>query len=319
MEPPPSQTGHVFHPDFRLLTNLCNMDTTLGVQSSQILALEGVIDNITARANQSRTRSAGAARSQNQFPQPRLPTDLSAARPPGLTGLRKDREFHWSLEFPVIVADLWLILPTPTRALELYGLCLLIARRETTLKPPRCSKYSAMLRSNSLARATSRSTWTHFISHVQINAAQYSSNASEAFDNLYVLFVPNSPTSVYYHKHILPGARTLVQAFSLMYSRFSSSQCQDRMEQVALLTVQEQAWCYSADCLIDMCKTAGLLQVQLGPAYQNDQHLRDAEAVIDEPLSAYLGLSQTQNSVSVQEACTRAIKVQDDQMRLKAI
>ncbi len=36
--------------------------------------------------------------------------------------------------------------------------------------------------------------------------------AQEAFDNLYVLFVPNSPAGIYFHKYVLPWVKTIEES-----------------------------------------------------------------------------------------------------------
>ncbi len=96
-----------------------------------------------------------------------------------------------------------------------------------------------------------------------------------------------------------------------MYSRFNSSERQDRLikkwNELHFSKFKQKPGATLQIDLIDMCQTAELLQIQLGKAYQDDQHLGDAirKAAIEEPVAAYLDISQTHNCVSVQEdICT---------------
>ncbi len=206
----------------------------------------------------------------------------------------------------MIVAGMWLVLPMPTKALELYGRWLLIATRNHSQAASLLKVFSHASQQFAATGDIEENLAVFHHSYAE-KCMTFGLTAQEAFGNLYVLFVPNRAASVYYHKHVLPAARTLEQAFSLMYSRFSSSERQDRLirqwNNLHFSKSKNKPGATLQTALVEVCPRAELLHIQLGQAYQDDQHLRDAirKEVIDEPFAAYLVISQTQNSVSIQE------------------
>ncbi len=102
----------------------------------------------------------------------------------------------------------------------------------------------------------------------------------EALVNLHVILKHGSEASSFYNKHVAPAATSLKQAFEMMYNRFSSAERRDRLLEdwkslnFNRFLMKPNATKQSA--LRDLCETASLLQLQLSPSYQDDQHLRDA-------------------------------------------
>jgi len=100
----------------------------------------------------------------------------------------------------------------------------------------------------------------------------------EAYENLYILFKTNSEAGRYYHKHVLPNARSLDEALSLMYVRFMSEERRDRLLQKWNNLNFSDFMTESGNRHVGlrrMCSMASSIQQQLGASYQDDQPLRD--------------------------------------------
>eukprot|EP00171_Calliarthron_tuberculosum_P005849 IDg5849t1 len=140
----------------------------------------------------------------------------------------------------------------------------------------------------------------------------------DAFDNLHVLFRPNSPASIFYYKHVQPKAKTLEEAFHMLYSRFLSSERRDRLIyewnnlKFSTFASKPGVTKHSASC--DMCIKASIMQLQLGASYQDDQHLRDSlmNACKHEPWAHRLATMPTNGLLDIQEALARAITAEEN-------
>ena len=51
----------------------------------------------------------------------------------------------------------------------------------------------------------------------------------ETVENLHVLFSPNGPAVIFYHKHVQAKTRNLDDAFHMLYARFLSLERRDRL------------------------------------------------------------------------------------------
>ncbi len=95
------------------------------------------------------------------------------------------------------------------------------------------------------------------------------------------------------------------EAFGMLYSRFSSQEPRDRLirqwNNLRYSDFKNKAGTTMQTALTSMCERAEMLQLQLGRAYQDNQHLRDAllKAVSNEPFAALLALTPTQDSIAV--------------------
>ena len=102
---------------------------------------------------------------------------------------------------------------------------------------------------------------------------------AEAFDNLYILFKANIEAGRYYKKHVLENAKSIDDAFLMMYERFMSEERRDRLLQkwnnLKFIDFENDTSDRHAD-LRKLCSTASTIQLQLGTSYQGDQHLPDA-------------------------------------------
>lgn len=116
----------------------------------------------------------------------------------------------------------------------------------------------------------------------------------EAVQNLHVLFVPDSPASIFYHKYVERKATTLDECFDILYRHFTSEERRDRLVRewnslnYSVFLKKEGSTPHSA--LTDLCQTAASLQLQLGEEYQPDTLLRDAilRAVSKQPFARFL-------------------------------
>ena len=141
----------------------------------------------------------------------------------------------------------------------------------------------------------------------------------EALDNFHCIFVPNSRAHSFFYKYVEGKAKTLNEAFYLLYNHFMTSGRRDRLVKrwnssklKEFRTPQNSTTMLAFEAL---CKTAELLQIQLGEEYQHSSLLRDTvyNSVDDEPFAKFLPITPCSTWNNLQEACTRAINVQEKQ------
>ena len=141
---------------------------------------------------------------------------------------------------------------------------------------------------------------------------------AEALNNLHVLFKPNSEASIFYHRHVLPTAQSIDQAFKMLYNRFMSLERRDRLLQkwnkLSYNEFASKPGATNQSALRDLCETASLLQLQLGQSYQDEQHLRDAlmNACKYEPWAHRLATMPTKEILDIQESLARAITAEEN-------
>lgn len=100
-------------------------------------------------------------------------------------------------------------------------------------------------------------------------------NESEALANLH----SNNPASIFYHQFIVKRARTIDEAFKMLYDRFSFAERCDRLlykyRNLSFKDFESKPDAIKQSVLCDLCQTASILLLKLGPSYQYEQHLRD--------------------------------------------
>ena len=100
----------------------------------------------------------------------------------------------------------------------------------------------------------------------------------EARDNLYCIFAPYSTARNFYFKHVHSQARTLDEAFYLLYNRFMS---EDRREMLTKLWNNMKLDQFKSDnkdlkkASMELCRTAEFVQLELGRDYRAPSLLRD--------------------------------------------
>ena len=113
-------------------------------------------------------------------------------------------------------------------------------------------------------------------------------------------------------------AKTLYEAFNMLYNRFALAERRDRLLDMwnnlefRHFSTKHGATNHSA--LRELCETASMLQLQLGPSYQDDQHLRDTlmSAVRSESWAHQLATMPTSRILDIQESMARAITAEEN-------
>ena len=149
------------------------------------------------------------------------------------------------------------------------------------------------------------------------NCKSLGMSESDALANMHVLFRANSEASIFYHRQVLYQAKTLEEAFQTLYNRFSSSERRDRLlykwNNLSFKHFHDKPGATRQSALRDLCETASMIQLQLGPSYQDDQHLRDTlmNACKMEPWAHRLTSMPTKDITSVQESLAKAISAEE--------
>ena len=139
----------------------------------------------------------------------------------------------------------------------------------------------------------------------------------EAFMNLYILFETGSEAGRFCYKHALNKAKNLTEAFEMLYRRFMSNERRDRLIRkwtgLKLSNFHKDEKTRHTS-LREMCDMASSIQLQLGPSYQDDQHLRDTllGAFKDENLAHRLATMPTIKLLDVQESLARVITAEEE-------
>ena len=140
----------------------------------------------------------------------------------------------------------------------------------------------------------------------------------EAFANLYILFPTGSQAGRFYHKHVLKKARSLDEAFKMLYSRFMSNERRDRLlyqwNNLNFADFMKKSIAIKQSALRNLCSTASSIQLQLGASYQDPQHLRDAlsTACKNEKWTHRLSTIPTNDLLDIEVSLARAITAQDN-------
>ncbi len=113
-------------------------------------------------------------------------------------------------------------------------------------------------------------------------------------------------------------AKTINEAFNMLYARFMSSERRDRLLQkwnnlkISDFTAKPGVSRHTS--LRDMYSLASSVQLQLGTCYQDDQHLRDtlANACKNKPWSHRLAAMPTNRLFDIEESLARAITAEEE-------
>ena len=103
----------------------------------------------------------------------------------------------------------------------------------------------------------------------------------------------------------------------MLYNRFSSAERRDRLlykwNNLSFKDFSDKPGATRQSALRDLCETASMIQLQLGPSYQDDQHLRDTlmNACKMEPWAHRLTAMPTKDIVSIQESLAKAISAEE--------
>ena len=135
----------------------------------------------------------------------------------------------------------------------------------------------------------------------------------EAFSNLYVLLPINSDAGRFYDKNVVNRAKNLNEAFNMLYARFMSSERRNRLLQkwnnLKFSDFISKPGLSRHIALRELCSLASSIQLQLGPSYQDDQHLQYSliNACKNEPWAHRLVTMPTTRLLDIEESLARAI------------
>ena len=145
----------------------------------------------------------------------------------------------------------------------------------------------------------------------------------EARDNLYCIFAPYSTASNFYSKHVQSQARTLDEAFYLLYNRFMSEDRREILTKLWNNMKLDQLKSNNKDlktAFMKLCRTDEFVQLQLGRDYQAPSLLRDtvSRAVEQEKWSILFAMADTSDYLKLQKACLKAMGAFDQQGMMTA-
>ncbi len=140
----------------------------------------------------------------------------------------------------------------------------------------------------------------------------------EAYANLYFLSPTGSQAGRFYYKHVLTRARSLDEAFKMLYSRFMPNERRDRLlyqwNNFNFAEFMKKSGATKQSALCQLCSTASCIDLQLGASYQDPQHLREdpLTACKNEKWAHRLAKMPNNDLLDFEESLARAITPQDN-------